>query len=65
MITTGQRYNNSVMQEETIYVQKPAEKSQLLALLNNVPASVLQADVKAVLCLDELKRVANNLKTTP
>ncbi|WP_170234095.1 hypothetical protein [Segetibacter aerophilus] len=50
------------MQENIVYVQKPADKNKLLELLNNVPQSILVADVKAILWLDEVRRVAENLK---
>ncbi len=49
-------------QESLIYIQKPADKNNLLELLNNVPVSVLGSDYAAIKWLDELKRIARELK---
>lgn len=50
------------MQESIIYVQVPSDKGIILSLLNNVPVSVLIADVAAVKWLDEVKKAVNHLK---
>lgn len=48
--------------ESLIHVEKPADKARLLEVLNKVPVSVLTADAAAVIWLDEIKRIANQLK---
>jgi hypothetical protein len=50
------------MQDQLIYVQKPADKNKLLELLDNIPESILGSDYKAILWIDEIKRIAKELK---
>lgn len=49
------------MKETLIYVQLPPS-NVLTELLNNPPQSVLVADYKAVIWLDQLKRAAQQIK---
>lgn len=50
------------LENNMVYIQMPADKTKLLQLLNNAPVSILTADFAAVKWLDEVKRVANELK---